>query len=159
MQFIGCDQPLQYSYWPELKCNWLSLVWIMEMTIIIRHARMHKLHLSGPTVHSLCCDPAITYTPTILLLRIFLLKLRLVTYLNLTQCWRPKIDNARNIIYLQKYKTKSQIKFGNILFSLIMQSPITFPLFGESYIRRLESKIHFLYPLRLSVVGELAMLL
>ena len=41
MQFTGCDQPLQHSYWPENAID--RLTEIMLITCVMRHARTHKL--------------------------------------------------------------------------------------------------------------------
>ena len=50
MQFTGCQQPVQHSYWPENAIDWLR-----DNANYVRHARTHNIQLSGPTVHSLYC--------------------------------------------------------------------------------------------------------
>ena len=51
MQFIGCDQPIQPSYWPENRIECLGYGKGNDM----RHAKKRKLCLNGPNVHSLYC--------------------------------------------------------------------------------------------------------
>ena len=48
-------QPASSAFLLARKCNWLAA--IMVMRCVMRHARTPKFQLSGPTVHSLYCDP------------------------------------------------------------------------------------------------------